>query len=56
MINRFKYSIIVKGRDFLVRKNRFWFPGAKYHITSRGLRKFPLFYDDYDRYKYIWIY
>jgi putative transposase len=53
MINRFKYSIIVKGRDFLVRKNRVWFPGAKYHITSRGLRKSPLFYDDYDRYKYL---
>ena len=53
MINRFKYSIIVKGRDFLVRKNRVWFPGAKYHITSRGLRKSPLFNDDYDRYKYL---
>ena len=37
----------------MVRKNRVWFPGAKYHITSRGLRKSPLFYDDYDRYKYL---
>lgn len=53
MINRFKYSIIVKGRDFLIRKKRVWFPGAKYHITSRGLRKSPLFYDDYDRNKYL---
>ena len=52
MINKIK-SNIVKGRDFLVRKNRIWFPGAKYHITSRGLRKSPLFHDDYDRYKYL---
>ena len=37
----------------MVRKNRVWFPGAKYHITSRGLRKSPLFYDDHDRYKYL---
>ena len=53
MINRFKYSISVKGRDLLVKKNRVWFPGAKYHITNRGLRKSPLFYDDYDRYRYL---
>jgi putative transposase len=42
-----------KGRDSLVRKNRVWFEGAKYHITSRGMRKLPLFYDDYDRLKYL---
>jgi putative transposase len=35
------------------RKRRSWFPGAKYHITSRGNRKSTLFYDDEDRMKYL---
>jgi putative transposase len=35
------------------RKRRAWFPGAKYHITSRGNRKDTLFYDDEDRMKYL---
>jgi putative transposase len=35
------------------RKRRTWFPGAKYHITSRGNRKSTLFYDDEDRMKYL---
>jgi putative transposase len=35
------------------RKRRAWFPGAKYHITSRGNRKSTLFYDDEDRMKYL---
>ncbi|MGO4888167.1 transposase [Anaerobacillus sp. MEB173] len=34
------------------RKNRYWFPGAMYHITKRGNRKSPLFFDDGDRNKY----
>ncbi|WP_141604343.1 transposase [Terrilactibacillus laevilacticus] len=37
----------------MARKNRVWFPGAKYHITSRGIRKMPLFYDDEDRKEYL---
>ncbi|MCQ6276821.1 transposase [Bacillus sp. V3B] len=37
----------------MARKNRVWFPGAKYHITSRGIRKYPLFYDDHDHLKYL---
>ncbi|MBB6446986.1 REP element-mobilizing transposase RayT [Bacillus benzoevorans] len=37
----------------MTRMNRVWFKGAKYHITSRGVRKLPLFYDDQDRRKYI---
>ena len=47
---------MLKGVIFWYEKTAVWFPGAKYPITSRGLRKFPLFYDDFDRYKYIWIY
>lgn len=35
------------------RKPRKWYRGAKYHITSRGVRKSSLFYDDQDRYKYL---
>jgi REP element-mobilizing transposase RayT len=35
------------------RKRRAWFPGAKYHITSRGNRKSTLFYNDEDRMKYL---
>lgn len=37
----------------MVRKRRFWAPGAKYHITSRGIRKMDLFLDDHDRLKYL---
>lgn len=37
----------------LARKRRDWFPGAKFHITSRGIRKSPLFYDDVDREYYL---
>lgn len=37
----------------LVRKRRFWAPGAKFHITSRGIRKMDLFLDDYDRLEYL---
>jgi putative transposase len=35
------------------RKRRAWYPGAKYHITSRGNRKSTLFFDDEDRMKYL---
>lgn len=35
------------------RKRRSWFPGAKYHITSRGNNRSTLFYDDEDRMKYL---
>ncbi|MTT32358.1 transposase [Terrilactibacillus sp. BCM23-1] len=37
----------------MARKKRIWFPGAKYHITSRGIRKMPLFYDEEDREEYL---
>lgn len=32
---------------------KIWYPGAKYHITSRGVRKSTLFYDDKDYKKYL---
>ncbi|CQR46247.1 Transposase IS200 like protein [Paraliobacillus sp. PM-2] len=35
------------------RKKRIWFPGAKYHITSRGIRRTSLFHDDNDRIEYL---
>ena len=41
------------GGFILVRKQRVWFPGAKFHITSRGIRKLPLFHDDQDRLMYL---
>lgn len=35
------------------RRRLIWFPGAKYHITSRGIRKTTLFFDDQDYRKYL---
>ncbi|MBH0230758.1 transposase [Halobacillus yeomjeoni] len=29
------------------RKPRFWFPGARFHITAKGNRGTDLFYDDF---------
>jgi putative transposase len=37
----------------LSRKHRVWFPGVVYHITSRGNRRETIFYDDFDREKYL---
>lgn len=37
----------------MVRKRRVWVSGGKYHITSRGIRKYPIFLDDFDRVKYL---
>lgn len=37
----------------MVRKNRIFFPGAKFHITSRGIRKSAIFHDDLDRHYYL---
>lgn len=31
------------------RQPRIWFPGAIYHVSIRGNRRFAIFYDDYDR-------
>ena len=35
------------------RKHRIWFPGAKYHITSRGNRRSAIFYDHFDHQVYL---
>ncbi|MGM8366497.1 hypothetical protein ACLIBG_13610 [Virgibacillus sp. W0181] len=35
------------------RKKRVWYPGAKFDITSRGIRRTTLFHDDEDRLKYL---
>lgn len=35
------------------RKPNLWFPGAKYHIINRGIRRNPLFEDDDDYYQYL---
>jgi putative transposase len=35
------------------RRRRTFFEGAKYHITSRGVRRSTLFFDDEDRIKYL---
>ncbi|MDC3418653.1 transposase [Aquibacillus salsiterrae] len=35
------------------RKKRIWFPGARFHITSRGIRRTSLFHDDEDRLTYL---
>ncbi|TCP25978.1 REP element-mobilizing transposase RayT [Scopulibacillus darangshiensis] len=34
------------------RPRRVWFPGAIYHITSRGNRRYPIYNDSKDRKKY----
>ncbi|MDL4838981.1 hypothetical protein [Aquibacillus rhizosphaerae] len=34
------------------RKKRIWYPGAKYHITSRGIRRTSLLHDEEDRLEY----
>ncbi|WP_226036143.1 transposase [Aquibacillus saliphilus] len=35
------------------RKKRIWYPGAKYHITSRGIRRTTLFHNEEDRLEYL---
>lgn len=35
------------------RKPLIWFPGATYHIISKGIRSSSIFEDDEDRYKYL---
>ena len=35
------------------RRQRYWVPGAMYHITSRGNRKSAVFNTDHDHYKYL---
>lgn len=42
-----------KGVIIIVRRRHNWFPGAKYHITSRGIRRTSLFYDEEDFQKYL---
>ena len=37
----------------MVRRVRAWFKGAKYHVTSRGIRRSSLFFDDDDFEKYL---
>lgn len=37
----------------MARKNRVWYPGAMYHITSRGNRRGALFYDHEDHLMYL---
>ncbi|MFL6562930.1 MAG: transposase [Bacillus sp. (in: firmicutes)] len=37
----------------MVRRVRPWFKGAKYHVTSRGIRRSSLFFDDDDFKKYL---
>lgn len=37
----------------MFRKLRTWYPGAKYHITSRGNRRLAIFYDGFDRSAYL---
>lgn len=37
----------------MVRSARTWFQGAKYHVTSRGIRKSPLFFEEEDYLKYL---
>jgi REP element-mobilizing transposase RayT len=37
----------------MVRSVRTWFKGAKYHVTSRGIRKSPLFFEEEDFLKYL---
>lgn len=46
-------NIIVEGGYVVPRKKRIWYPGARFHITSRGIRRTTLFHDDEDRLEYL---
>ena len=37
----------------MARRVRLWFEGAKYHVTSRGIRREALFFEDEDYKKYL---
>ncbi|MHC0037612.1 transposase [Pseudoneobacillus sp. C159] len=37
------------------RKLRIWYPGAQYHVTVRGVRRTDLFYDENDRFFYLFL-
>ncbi|QCJ44200.1 transposase [Bacillus sp. S3] len=37
----------------MARRIRLWFEGAKYHVTSRGIRKSSLFFEDKDFGRYL---
>jgi putative transposase len=37
----------------MARERRVWYPGATYHITSRGNRRYIIFVDDWDRRQYL---
>ncbi|EKN70182.1 hypothetical protein BABA_06526 [Neobacillus bataviensis LMG 21833] len=37
----------------MARRVRLWYEGAKYHVTSRGIRKSSLFFEDEDFKKYL---
>lgn len=37
----------------MARNNRIWFEGAKFHVTSRGIRKSSLFFEDEDYEQYL---
>ncbi|WP_100407536.1 transposase [Bacillus solitudinis] len=37
----------------MARKPRVWFPGATFHVTSRGNLRASIFYDDADRLRYL---
>lgn len=37
------------------RCHRICYPNAMFHITNRGVRRMPIFFDDPDRYKYLQI-
>lgn len=37
----------------MARQKRIWYPGATYHITCRGNRRYPIFFDDWDYRKYL---
>lgn len=42
-----------KGGNPLARKLRPWFPGAMYHITARGNRRAPIFFEEKDYIEYL---
>ncbi|WP_026672856.1 transposase [Alkalihalobacterium bogoriense] len=39
----------------MARKQRIWYPGAMYHITCRGNRKWPIFHDEADYNMYLFL-
>ncbi|MDD7218654.1 MAG: transposase [Clostridia bacterium] len=56
-INIINDNVIINNNEkegkYIARKERVWFPGATYHLMTRGIRRKEIFTDDLDRQVYL---